>query len=189
MLSLEVGTKKFLYCRYKVLTLKVGTYRLPCSRYNLKYLALFDFLTGGLRGLGNTSPFSCVITYLHIIKCKMLKKNHISYFIFSFHIFHIWFHLLLIGEYCPQGTFGNTTGLRSANECIACEPGYYCPTQGHVKPYDQCNAGYYCSGGSIEANPVAKSYGYVCPVGHYCPKGTPILVPCPKGTYQPGTGI
>lgn len=116
----------------------------------------------------------------------MVKKNLIYHFIISFHIL---FHLLLVGEYCPQGTFGNTTGLRSANECIACEPGYYCPTQGHVKPYDQCNAGYYCSGGSIEANPVAKSYGYVCPVGHYCPKGTPVLVPCPKGTYQPGTGI
>ena len=103
-------------------------------------------------------------------------------------IFNFTILLSPLGSYCPQGTFGNTTGLRSANECIACEPGYYCPTQGHVKPYDQCNAGYYCSGGSIEANPVAKTYGYVCPVGHYCPKGTPILVPCPKGTYQPGTG-
>lgn len=120
---------------------------------------------------------------LYIDQYKLIIIISPLLFIFNFTIL-----LSPLGSYCPQGTFGNTTGLRSANECIACEPGYYCPTQGHIKPYDQCNAGYYCSGGSIEANPVAKTYGYVCPVGHYCPKGTPILVPCPKGTYQPGTG-
>lgn len=67
MFSFEVGIKKFLYCRYKVFILKVGIYRLLCFRYNLKYLVLFDFFIGGLRGFGNSFFFSCVIIFLFIV--------------------------------------------------------------------------------------------------------------------------
>ncbi|ESP01228.1 hypothetical protein LOTGIDRAFT_111611 [Lottia gigantea] len=93
---------------------------------------------------------------------------------------------------CPPGTFSNTPGFESsgkyANECIPCDPGYYCPSQGLIKPYAECTAGYYCEVGSPEPAPVGQSYGYLCPVGHYCPQGTPVPVPCSKGTYQPQQG-
>ena len=29
----------------------------------------------------------------------------------------------------------------------------------------------------------------ICPVGHYCPVGTSSPEPCPKGTYNNGTGL
>jgi hypothetical protein len=95
----------------------------------------------------------------------------------------------LLGKSCPLGTFNNGTGLRYANECIPCSPGYYCPSDGLIEPVGQCNAGHYCELSSIEASPVSKVYGYRCPVGHYCPQGTPTPIECPKGTFQPAEGI
>jgi hypothetical protein len=29
----------------------------------------------------------------------------------------------------------------------------------------------------------------ICPVGHYCPQGTGDPQPCPKGSYNNGTGL
>jgi len=95
---------------------------------------------------------------------------------------------LFPGDLCPVGTYNNLTGLRAANECAPCDPGYYCPNQGIVVPDKLCSAGHYCELGSTEPAPVGQVYGYSCPVGHYCPEGTPAPVPCSAGFYQPGTG-
>lgn len=29
----------------------------------------------------------------------------------------------------------------------------------------------------------------ICTIGHYCPEGTAVPVPCPEGTYNTGTGL
>ena len=31
-----------------------------------------------------------------------------------------------IAPFCPDGSFGNTTGLQSVTQCTVCYPGYYC---------------------------------------------------------------
>ena len=32
-------------------------------------------------------------------------------------------------------------------------------------------------------------WGYLCPVGFYCPQGTPAPIGCAAGTYLESTGI
>lgn len=115
---------------------------------------------------------------------KIKKFYHRNFILFQL-LFNV---LLILGNSCPLGTFNNGTGLRYANECIPCTPGYYCPSAGLIEPIGECNAGHYCKLASTEASPVAQSYGYRCPVGHYCPQGTPTPIECPKGTYQPSEG-
>ena len=82
------------------------------------------------------------------------------------------------------GTFGNTTGLQNASGCTPCIPGWYCPNTGLSLPYRMCTKGYWCRGGSTEANPVGKAYGVICSRGNYCPVGSPNPVPCPEGFYS-----
>lgn len=45
------------------------------------------------------------------------------------------------------------------------------------------HSGYYCTGGSEEADPVAQLYGDECTVGHYCPNGTHTPEACPPGSF------
>lgn len=87
-------------------------------------------------------------------------------------------------ERCPAGTFSNDTGLISEAECIRCTPGYFCGSNGLTSPTGVCDAGYYCSGGSMFSNPSDAAYGLVCPPGHYCPPGSASGVPCPAGTFR-----
>lgn len=58
---------------------------------------------------------------------------------------------------CPAGSFANTSGLASC---------------------DECPSGYYCSVGAV--------YPEECPEGYYCPNGTGEYQdqPCPRGTYN-----
>ena len=90
---------------------------------------------------------------------------------------------------CPEGTYNNGTGLSSAAECIKCDAGKYCPSTGLIEPHDDCSAGYFCVLESIEPTPDGQVYGYKCPIGHYCEKGTKSPTPCPQGTYNGQTGI
>lgn len=46
-----------------------------------------------------------------------------------------------------------------------------------------CFAGYYCTGGSEEPEPVSQTYGDICPPGYYCPNGTHTPEACPSGTF------
>lgn len=41
---------------------------------------------------------------------------------------------------------------------------------------------------SEEANPVGRSYGDICPSGHYCPAHSHAPTPCDPGTYNPDDG-
>ena len=49
-------------------------------------------------------------------------------------------------------------------------------------------AGHYCYSGAVHATPLNETWGWLCPVGHYCPRGTPSPQPCPAGTYMPLEG-
>lgn len=56
---------------------------------------------------------------------------------------------------------------------------YYCQSEGLSKPEEFCLPGYYCSGNATVPNP---SYAE-CPIGHYCPEGSYIPTPCPRGSF------
>lgn len=79
---------------------------------------------------------------------------------------------------CPPGSYlANVTGSRSADDCIACIPGYYC-SGAQVGTTAQCEAGWYCTGGSI------SSRQHATPPGHYSPQGSVEPIPCDAGTYS-----
>eukprot|EP01135_Chromosphaera_perkinsii_P006890 Nk52_evm45s621 gene=Nk52_evmTU45s621 len=89
---------------------------------------------------------------------------------------------------CPAGTFSNKVQLLASGDCTQCTPGMFCASTGLNAVSGQCDAGYVCTGGSKEKNPVGKSYGDVCPAGHYCPVGTHTPVKCPIGKFSATTG-
>ena len=60
---------------------------------------------------------------------------------------------------------------------------------GLTSPSGYCLKGYYCTMNSTEANPIAKTYGDICPAGFYCGIGTGTPDPCPAGFYNPDTGM
>lgn len=56
---------------------------------------------------------------------------------------------------------------------------YYCQQEGLSKPEALCARGFYCNGSAKVPNP---SYAE-CPIGHYCPEGSYIPTPCPRGSF------
>jgi len=44
---------------------------------------------------------------------------------------------------CPNGTFGNQTGLKSEGQCSMCTPGYYCEAPHLQEPTGLCDSGYF----------------------------------------------
>ena len=80
---------------------------------------------------------------------------------------------------CPPGTFRNSTGARSVDECLDCTPGFYCKGYNNSYVTGPCAPGYYCPQGS-RAN-VSKPHGYLCPSGHKCPSGTADPQECEPG--------
>jgi hypothetical protein len=90
---------------------------------------------------------------------------------------------------CPIGTFNNRTYLTDASECSPCSGGYYCPTPGMDQPIELCAAGYFCRQFAEIAAPDQGSDANICPPGHYCPQGTADPQPCPKGSFNNGTGL
>ena len=88
---------------------------------------------------------------------------------------------------CPQGTYGNRTGLRSVDQCRDCDGGRACGGIGLTRPSDFCDAGFYCHSGvnvSAPANGVHTGIGGPCDSGHFCPVGTQTPIPCPAGKYS-----
>jgi hypothetical protein len=63
----------------------------------------------------------------------------------------------------------------------ACEPGFYC--DGGVRKH--CPAGRYGTGYRISS----RNCSAVCPIGSYCPEGSPDPTLCPAGTYGATTGL
>ena len=99
------------------------------------------------------------------------------------------------GNFCPDGSnnptpcaAGSGTGsgiqFSSQDDCDKnlCPPGKYC-INGVV--IDDCDAGFYCGGGSGSAQPVNDTRNGPCPVGFYCPKGSANPLGCPPGYYCP----
>lgn len=80
---------------------------------------------------------------------------------------------------CPPGTFRNSTGARSEDECLDCTPGFYCKGYSNSFVTGPCAAGYYCPQGS-RAN-VYKPSEYLCPKAHKCPEGTADPIECGAG--------
>lgn len=62
---------------------------------------------------------------------------------------------------CPAGTFQSLTGQSS---CQTCPATFYC-NENHM------------------------TIGTICPTGSYCPAGSTLPVPCPRGTYSSGTSL
>ena len=93
---------------------------------------------------------------------------------------------------CPEGTYGNRTGLTQISECTDCLGGYYCQGEALVDVSDKCNAGYFCFRGAKQATPVddpdhnPKWFGECPEDGFYCERGVSAATPCPPGTFAPG---
>ena len=100
---------------------------------------------------------------------------------------------------CPAGTYQNSMGTSSQDQCITCTTGHYCPS-GSNNPYD-CPAGTYsaAAGIGLRSQCVPCDAGMACPkneltaplevcaFGHFCPSGTVYTTqyPCPAGTLNP----
>ena len=55
-------------------------------------------------------------------------------------------------------------------------------------PTGTCDGGYYCTGFSFEAAPIAL-YGGFCDSGYYCPVGSTGMTPCTAGMYCATGGL
>ena len=96
-------------------------------------------------------------------------------------------HYCLVGAVnatmCPPGTVRKTPGGASRNDCMPCDPGYFCSVSGLSRPSGLCKEGFFCPE-EVEVkfpNPSA----HPCPSGYYCGNGTSVPKGCPPGTYQP----
>ncbi|XP_021231889.1 SCO-spondin-like isoform X4 [Numida meleagris] len=92
---------------------------------------------------------------------------------------------------CPEGTLNTMEGALAPTACKLCPVGRYCRGDANWEPDGLCAAGYYCEGGATDAVPrgtPAFPLSGPCPLGHYCPEGTPFPVACPAGTLNNSTG-
>ncbi|MED6232417.1 hypothetical protein ATANTOWER_029578, partial [Ataeniobius toweri] len=90
---------------------------------------------------------------------------------------------------CPSGTYGTVSGLTEESQCTLCDPGMYCKGSGRTFPSGLCAEGYVCVEGAFEHSPSDSLTGFPCPPGYYCPRGTFVPKPCPKGTYSEQRGL
>ena len=56
-------------------------------------------------------------------------------------------------------------------------------------PNVACTAGYFCRRNATSGTPNQGIDANICPVGHYCPKGTGEPFNCPLGTFGNDTGM
>lgn len=95
-----------------------------------------------------------------------------------------------VPQKCPVGRYSDQTHLVASAECELCDYGTYCGEEGLTHPSGLCWAGFYClRGARAPNNPTEDSTGGPCPLGHYCLNGTSYPLGCPKGTYNPLTGM
>ena len=102
------------------------------------------------------------------------------------------------GTPCPVGSYSNMTRATSVDDCILCDVGWYCDSEGLTEPSGECAAGFYCLRNVSSSRPetgvagdegTLQTGGDVCPAGFYCPVGTFSPVPCPEGTYSNRTRL
>ncbi|XP_070551430.1 uncharacterized protein [Ptychodera flava] len=89
---------------------------------------------------------------------------------------------------CGNGTFNNVTGAKAESDCLDCPPGEVCEGMALVGPTGLCGAGYFCTGAAYTQYPTDDTTGNICPVGHYCPEGSPAAKRCEGGYYTNITG-
>ncbi|CAM9824345.1 unnamed protein product [Bubo scandiacus] len=99
---------------------------------------------------------------------------------------------------CPKGTFGPRTGAISQSDCEPCPAGMYCSAPGLSQPSGFCYPGYHCAKGAISPAPFKHRVesssldlpgNDICPVGHFCPRGTGYPMPCPPGSFSAIVGL
>lgn len=87
------------------------------------------------------------------------------------------------------------THRTNISDCEPCPPGRYCQNRGATEVTGMCKAGHICYGLALYNDPVYNNdtsgnktailWGDTCHPGYYCPQGTSVMVPCPRGTYNP----
>ncbi|KAJ1457884.1 hypothetical protein M885DRAFT_417482, partial [Pelagophyceae sp. CCMP2097] len=98
---------------------------------------------------------------------------------------------------CPAGTFSNSTGAASEDDCNACLAGFYCAGSSNPYPSGPCLAGYYCESGSTSpiqfecaaGSSSSRPLATVCPAGTHCPVGSANPINCTAGTYSDTRGF
>ncbi|CEM36103.1 unnamed protein product [Vitrella brassicaformis CCMP3155] len=65
---------------------------------------------------------------------------------------------------CPPGTYNNLTSQETWHSCIECDPGKYCALRGLEEPTGDCAEGFYCTGASVDPNPVLPRTDYAVEV-------------------------
>ncbi len=95
---------------------------------------------------------------------------------------------------CPKGTFGATKNLQDASYCTQCPLGKTCSQNGLIAPDGDCDAGYYCKGGSWtpqpdDNDPLQAATGGLCLIGGYCPKGSGSTTSCNPGFFNSFPGM
>ncbi|XP_028816958.1 zonadhesin [Denticeps clupeoides] len=93
---------------------------------------------------------------------------------------------------CPAGTLRHLPGASSPLDCQPCPAGMFCAHPGLSEPSGLCGKGYLCRSGASSPNGTDNSMSVednICPVGHYCPAGTGVPLPCPPGTFSSSRGL
>ncbi|TYZ59327.1 hypothetical protein PybrP1_004972 [[Pythium] brassicae (nom. inval.)] len=91
---------------------------------------------------------------------------------------------------CPSGTFSKRTRLVNASECAACTPGFYCGGVALDAVSGACSPGFYCPAASEDKfGRTVVNDTHPCSAGAYCPEGTYLPIPCPRGTYSNATAL
>jgi hypothetical protein len=91
-------------------------------------------------------------------------------------------------ESCPLGYYSHDNRRSFEATCVPCTAGVYSNDTSADQCFP-CSAGSLCLGRAINPTPVSiDEGGYPCPLGHYCPAGTLVALPCPTGTYAEVVG-
>lgn len=88
---------------------------------------------------------------------------------------------------CPRGTYSGVQYISDVRQCLPCDAGSYCGSTNSTTPTGKCADGFYCRNGSDSRTPSGGHLGDagICPVGHYCPSGSPLApIACPAGYYN-----
>ena len=86
---------------------------------------------------------------------------------------------------CEEGTFSSSGGLDDKRKCSSCPERKYCPYRAmdSENDLDECDAGFYCGGGSSDKRPVenGQADNDYCLPGFKCVAGSKEPTPCEAG--------
>ncbi|OQS02383.1 hypothetical protein THRCLA_21431 [Thraustotheca clavata] len=90
---------------------------------------------------------------------------------------------------CPLGTYRPNTLGQNITDCTPSPGGTYSNATGLVAPTGVCASGYYCTLQASTPTPTDGTTGNICPIGYYCPQGSPLPLKCVEGTYSGSVGL